>query len=574
MKIKFHLLALLTLTAVVSAFPQTTELTYQGRLGAGGTAANTAHDFEFRLCTSSDADCTMSPPDGGLLATLTRPGVSVLNGAFTVKLDFGATLFNGGDRWLEIGVKPAGGTTFTTLTPRQAVTSAPYSIKSLNSETASNATRLGGLDASQYVQVTGGTLTGPLQLPTDGLQVGVDQISTAGNRVGIGISSPSYRLHVVDSIGSSAIHGENTVSEKVFSTGISGKSINTTSPGFATGGRFEGSGIGVQGLANVTSSNDIVTAVLGRSSGTAGERTGVLGIAQGSGDGRRFGVRGVSQVMGPNMFAAYGVHAEARGPGVVNYGVYAKATDGLTNWAAYLDGDTFVAGKIGIGSQTPTHPLHVNGAGVVRALVSSNDNAGLALALNDSQKWSIATVTGGQFQIFNDATGQNAFWIDSATNNVGIGTTAPAYKLDVNGTIRGTNVAPSDFRFKQNIAPITSPLDKIRLLRGVSYNWRASEFPQMNFSDGRSIGFIAQEVERVLPELVSRDGKGFLSLAYSEMLPVVVEAVKEQQKQIESQAASIAAQKALIVQQQQQIDTLKKLICLSNRHVEICKSEK
>ena len=154
------ILSIFVLAHLVSA--QTNEFTYQGRLAAGGTAANTAHDFEFRLCSSASEDCTTSPPDGGMLGTFTRPGVTVTNGIFTVKLDFNAAHFNGADRWLEIAVRPAGGSTFTLLTPRQRVTSAPYSIKSLNSETANtatNATQLGGAPASQFVQTNDSRLS-------------------------------------------------------------------------------------------------------------------------------------------------------------------------------------------------------------------------------------------------------------------------------------------------------------------------------------------------------------------------------------------------------------------------------
>ena len=65
----------------------------------------------------------------------------------------------------------------------------------------------------------------------------------------------------------------------------------------------------------------------------------------------------------------------------------------------------------------------------------------MALTLNDQPGWSVATVTGGPFQIFNDATGQNAFWINNATNNVGISTTSPNDKLEVNGIIESQHSA-------------------------------------------------------------------------------------------------------------------------------------
>ncbi|HEW98289.1 MAG TPA: tail fiber domain-containing protein, partial [Beggiatoa sp.] len=106
--------------------------------------------------------------------------------------------------------------------------------------------------------------------------------------------------------------------------------------------------------------------------------------------------------------------------------------------------------------------------------------------------------------------------------NVGIGTTNPQYKLDVAGTIRGSNVSPSDQRLKQNIQPLENALAKVEQLRGVSFEWKDKAQDA-----GTQIGMIAQEVETVLPELVSTDGDGYKSLAYDKMTAVLLEAVKE-----------------------------------------------
>jgi hypothetical protein len=110
------------------------------------------------------------------------------------------------------------------------------------------------------------------------------------------------------------------------------------------------------------------------------------------------------------------------------YGLYVDAQSGSANTYSAV----FAGGNVGIGIIAPLAPLHVSGVGPTRALVDSDRNAGLALALNGQAKWSVATVTGNQFQIYNDATQQNAVWIDSASNNVGIGTNAPGSKLHVN----------------------------------------------------------------------------------------------------------------------------------------------
>jgi hypothetical protein len=74
-------------------------------------------------------------------------------------------------------------------------------------------------------------------------------------------------------------------------------------------------------------------------------------------------------------------------------------------------------------------------------------------------------------------------------------------------------------------------------LRGVSYDWRQEEYPEKNFEHRRQIGFIAQEVKEVLPEVVSQDGEGYYSIGYSRIIPVLVEAIKEQQTKFEQGAA-------------------------------------
>jgi len=87
--------------------------------------------------------------------------------------------------------------------------------------------------------------------------------------------------------------------------------------------------------------------------------------------------------------------------------------------------------NVGIGTTSPSTRLHVKGTGIVRTLVDSDSNSGFQVALNGSPKWTLATGTGNQFQIYNESLGQNAVWINQTNNNFGVGTTAPAEKVDV-----------------------------------------------------------------------------------------------------------------------------------------------
>ena len=130
--------------------------------------------------------------------------------------------------------------------------------------------------------------------------------------------------------------------------------------------------------------------------------------------------------------------------------------------------------------------------------------------------------------------------------NVGIGTTTPAYKLDVAGTVNASSgySQVSDVKFKKDITAIESPLNKILNIKGVSYSFKTDEYKEMGFSEGTHYGVIGQEVEKVLPEVVKENPNGEKTVSYTELIPVLIEAVKEQQKVIEELKAEVRQLKA------------------------------
>jgi hypothetical protein len=89
----------------------------------------------------------------------------------------------------------------------------------------------------------------------------------------------------------------------------------------------------------------------------------------------------------------------------------------------------------------------------------------------------------------------------------------------------------SDIRYKSNIKRLTGALDTVKQLKGVTYNYKGNE--------RTSIGFIAQEVEPILPEVVSTDADGFKSIGYANIVALLSEAIKEQQVMIEQLKARI-----------------------------------
>ncbi len=102
-----------------------------------------------------------------------------------------------------------------------------------------------------------------------------------------------------------------------------------------------------------------------------------------------------------------------------------------------------------------------------------------------------------------------------------------------NVTYTGALTHTSDSRYKIDVQPLSSALNTIKKMNAVTYQFNRSAFPNMNFPSARQIGFIAQDVQSVLPQLVSKDRDGYLSVDYMQMIPVLVKAIKEQQNTID-----------------------------------------
>jgi hypothetical protein len=113
---------------------------------------------------------------------------------------------------------------------------------------------------------------------------------------------------------------------------------------------------------------------------------------------------------------------------------------------------------------------------------------------------------------------------DFTKSKVGIANLDPEYALDLGGDkkIRGILVNPSDLRYKEDIRPIENALDKIINLHGVSFRWKDKAL-----DNGEQLGFIGQEVEKVFPEVVLTDKKGYKSVGYTNLVAPLIEAVKE-----------------------------------------------
>ena len=183
--------------------------------------------------------------------------------------------------------------------------------------------------------------------------------------------------------------------------------------------------------------------------------------------------------------------------------------------------------SVGINTSAPDANVKVVGtANVTGAVAFSNTlnvtgNTTLAntLLVTGAVTLSNTTTTGNVVTV-----GTSVYFV--ANGNVGYGVANPAYKIDVSGAINATGdiTSSSDIRLKVNIEKIEDALNKVMKLHGVTF-YKHGE-------PNRSTGLIAQDVREVLPEAV-KENEGYLSVAYGNMIGLLVEAIKELKQEVD-----------------------------------------
>lgn len=264
------------------------EFTYQGQLRAGGDLVNDSADFEFTLWDADDAGIMIGD-------TVQVDDVLVVDGVFSVELDFGVVAFNGDARWLEIAVRsPAGVGSFTTLSPRQPLSAAPYALQA----------------RGFYVD---------------------DQL-----RVGIGNAAPQHPL----SIGESTVDA-SAVDARVYSTGAD--QWNGT---VAFGGADNSVILGeLHGVATIGGHNGTLSAWSDLALNTYG------------------GYVSIGNTTASDPLTVAGTIRSTTGGFVFPDGS-TQSTAAMTTpspWQSVVGGITYNGGNIGIGTNEPRYPLHVDG---------------------------------------------------------------------------------------------------------------------------------------------------------------------------------------------------------------------
>ena len=124
--------------------------------------------------------------------------------------------------------------------------------------------------------------------------------------------------------------------------------------------------------------------------------------------------------------------------------------------------------------------------------------------------------------------------IDGGSLGVNVNANSTDGRIDASNDV--VAFSSSDIRFKENILPIQNALFKIQQLRGIEFDWKQlteEEKKTLHGNEGHDVGVIAQEVEKVLPEVVQTRKTGYKAVKYEKIIPLLIEGIKEQQEQID-----------------------------------------
>jgi len=503
---------IVSLAQAGKAEPMGTAWTYQGRLMDANDTARGVYDMMFHLYDSPEGPSEIGVTD--------IQDVEIPDGYFTVELGFDVELFSGDWRWLEISIRPGDSNDpdgYIPLNPRQQITPTPYALYA----------RRAGIEVP--LSLTGST--------------DVEWIIGATNNG----NGPALGGISLDGYG---VRGQSTSGYGILGTNTGGKY-----------GYLGGDEYGAYG----TNNNGNYGGMGGNVYGVYGESTSGYGV------------------LGMNTDGSYGLL------GGSNNGVYGSSDSG---YAGYFNGKGYFSGNVGIGTTTPAEMLHIyKSSGSIGLRVSSIATSHQYISFGATNGYSIGRASGDKFFVdWDEPLGSEALRILTIQSNgyVGIGTTIPYEKLTVVGTIKanaeykavdgyayntvgvttyggyfvadgngfgvyaqcygndgtgvygwgrkydfyaggpGTNYgAISSIRWKRNIQDIDNPLDKILQLRGVYFDWDAEHGGQ------HDVGMIAEEVGKVLPEIVEYEENGIdaTGMDYSKLTPLLVEAVKELKKE-------------------------------------------
>jgi len=374
-----------------------------------------------------------------------------------------------------------------------------------------------------------------------------------GGKVGIGTASPANLLDIGSGGG---IHITSGVPSST-SMALYNNSGTLTWNGIALA-----TGSSVSGTTNYipvfTGASSLGNSAIYQSSGSIGiGTTSPQSLLQVSGGEVQVGTSGASCVAGNNgairfssstLYYCTGTTWTAVGGG------------GSSQWTTSGSNIYYTTGNVGINTTSPGATLAVSAATVngndstyaIRAMDGSNANKGLLFGYDD-------TDNAGLIASINSGTAWTNTIINASSGNVGIGTASPSYTLHVNGSVAGVGAynSLSDVRHKKNVQPLDSGLKEVEQLKPVTFEWKDDTLnrsihgktvlhPLEPSMQGKQIGFVAQDVEKILPSVVVTEpnAENTKGMKYSELIPVLVKAIQEQQVEIDELKKTNAGMKA------------------------------
>ncbi|MHB8267489.1 tail fiber domain-containing protein [Bradyrhizobium sp.] len=273
---------------------------------------------------------------------------------------------------------------------------------------------------------------------------------------------------------------------------------------------------------------------------------------------------GATNKNGGNLVLSSGT-STGTGTSQIQFQTSNAGSSGTTDSSATTQMTITGAGNVGIGTATPNANLAVAGNVAFGAVSNTNAGAwpftvhmGTDVNINFRNESSVAAI-----QSINDAGSAGANLVLDApntifTHNVGIANTSPSYTLQVNGSVAGTSayVNTSDMRLKKNILPLDIGLNIVTQLKPVTFEWKDEAVKRLRSTgadgkplklpvedrgrydpamQGKQIGFIAQDVEKILPSVIVTEpnAEKTKGMKYSELIPVLVKAIQEQQAEID-----------------------------------------
>ena len=514
-----------------------------------GTSTGTAVYVESHTTTTNANGLATIEIGGGTVVSGTFAGISWGSGAY----------------WIKTETDPSGGSTYTIKGTSQMV-SVPYALYSRTSD------QLDMPFASTHGYSGGGGFNFSITNTSASAIRGISASST-GSYFGVYGQSLKYGVFGL----STGDQGRSVMGEATgtASIGVCGIGVSESS----TGVWGEGANQGVYGFSELETGKG----VYGRATSATGINYGIYGQTSSSSGysgyftGGKFFISGNAGI-GTNSPAAL-LHTQGTGVGggnVVFIGEEKEFSPGNppvtgagTRMMWYPDKAAFRAGQVwGIEwdkANIGRLSVAMGGSAIASELATTAFGYGSRATGRFSTAFGVSTIAAsyGSFALgrYSAGTGDSDTWVDTdplfevgngtsnevrrnamtvlKNGNVGIGTATPAYKLQVGAAGDGTQARAnawnnlSDARLKKDFTGLMDPLDMLEQINGFYFYWNAGT------DRTRQIGFSAQEVLEVLPEVVSKGEDGYLSIEYGKMAPLLLEAIKAQQKEIESLRARL-----------------------------------